>query len=431
MSAKRLRKAYEMILTANTSKVSWLNVGDSQTTDGSTNSNLGYGMQRVFRPPLWGFRTGRAVMGATAWSSGGNSISSEATVTARNPGDTFGGGLGLTAIAPVPVTEWEFTANRADGSAVSFGNAFLNDSANYAVGNVWASNQCYVRQSTHDSSQGIASFRLRAARNTGTDASPVYTTVGTAAVTNTGVTGWKYAEGDCGAGAGSPAVQIIENSINEFATGAKWLILGTRTFIRGTIGQPIIGFGLGDIATGGHTAQDVARVFGDSTYGAVRCTAANAAWLWANMHMNPNIVHLNISQNQAAATQTALNAGDGSLYKAEIQTCINAINNVASLAGGPRPLFILANSFNTAYSETNRATRSLVIEQLADETNNAFIDYSLRMPTSAGTGWWTADDIHPTADGASLWAATLWNAMVSEYQGFNSGTSKPILRGLR
>jgi hypothetical protein len=431
MSSRYLYRVYEKILTANTTKVSWLNVGDSKTTDTSSASNLGYGMQRVFRPPQWSFRVGRSVMGATPWGAGGNNISSDATVTTRNPGATFGGAGAATQINPIPVSEWVFSANRTDGSAVSFANAFLNDSANYAVGNVWASNACYVRQAHYQSTDSIASARIRSARNTGTDASPTYTTVSTQAVTLNGTNGWTFTDVSCGSGTGSPAVQVIENSINEATVGQNQLVVGPRTFVRGSIGSPLVGFGLGDIATGGHNAQDVSRVFGSSVYGTPYCTAANAAWFWANVYMNPDIVHLDITQNQSTAAGNALNAGNGTLFKEEIRTCINAINSVALLAGAAYPLFILSNGYNSAYTELNRATRSQVIDELASETNNAFIDYSVRMPNSAGTGWWTSDDIHPSADGASFWAATLWNSLVSDYQGYQEGNRKPLVRVMR
>lgn len=428
-----LSPAYDLVaIQSQTRKVSWLNIGDSKTTDASTDSNLGFGMQRVFRPARWGFRSGRVSMGMTAWGLGGNNVSSDATVTTRNPGATFTGALGLTQINPSPVVEWAFSLNRPDGSAVSFANAFMNGTADYGAGNaLWASNDCYVRQAYHRSTQSIASFRLRAARNTGTDASPTYTTVNTGAVTANGALGWQFAEQSCGNGVGSPAVQVIENSIDESAAGANVLILGQRTFVRGTIGQPVVGFGISDNATGGHTAEQVAQSLGSTAFGTPLCTLENAAWFWKNIYMSPDIVHIDATQNQGS-TSTELNLGDGSTFRTRLQAIIDAIRAICTFNNDPMPFVIIANGYESAYTELNRATRATVCYELATQCNGGFIDYSRVMATSpASSSWWTQDDIHPTSMGASVWAQALWSAMYGDYFGYNRGRSKPILRTMR
>lgn len=420
-----LSKVAALIQNCANVSCSWLNMGDSKTTDGSTAANLGYGMARTWPVAAWKFRVGRGNMGPAAWSTWGSSATiGGSSGTSRAPGDTFTGSQ--TNLAPVTCTDWSFTSNIADASDSIIASSIMVDAFNYASGDVWTSNACFARQSWYRATSNVASVRVSGGRNTAaTDASWTLGGYSDVTATTNGAAGWQYSDVTCGSGTGRPIVAVRENSINESTGGATKLIIGPRVFFRGTAGSPATGFGLGDIATGGYDYTSLLRCIGGT--GSRTCSEANAAWFWTNVYQNPNVVHVDVSQNFTlnSGTQTELNAGTGTTYRADNVALMNQINAIADLAGVTRPLIIFANSYRTGYSDTHYETRASVLYELATTYGHAFIDYTQLMAKSPNaTSWWCGnEDVHPSGynigssgntnvgNGAEYWASVLWNAI--------------------
>lgn len=442
-----LERAFALVANCANVSCSWLNMGDSKTTDGSTGANLGYGMARTFNVPQWKFRVGRAVMGPEPWAVWGQSVTTWGTATVRDPGATFGGGQ--TLLCPVQCTEFNFTSDNVTAGSV-IASAIMVDCFNYASGDPFTSLASFARQTWYRDTNQVASVRVSGGRNTNA-ADSAWTLGGYTDVTATtnGVAGWQYTDATCGSGTGRPIVAIRENSIAENTGGADRLIVGPRVFFRGTTGSPVTGFGLGDIALGALNALTLLRMIGGD--GANRTTSvANCAWHWTNTYQNPNIVHLDIWQNISGSpdVSTELNAGTGTTMRAQMVALADQINLIADTAGAPRPIIIFCNSYRTGYSDLHYETRASVLYELAQAYGGAFIDYTQLMARSAlSTSWWCGnEDVHPTGgnqagasisttgvvaggsgrilgNGAEYWASTLWNAGMGAYH--NSLIKRP------
>jgi hypothetical protein len=438
MSTNNLAIAYDMVMSAETTKCSWLNIGDSLSTDVSSNCNLGFGMQRTFRPTRWGGRAGRIVMGPAAWAMAGNNITTGSAFADHNPGATIHSSTPtVSLINPVPVSKWEFSANQGAGSI--FSNGFIADPVNYGTGDVWGSNLCYVRQPYYRQTNGLQ-VTFRGIRNTNTAASPTYSTINSLTVDTKGTPGWQAADISCGSGAGMPGVQVVEGGVDESTAGANQLVLAPRAVIRGALGTDPVGFYLADNATGGHNALDALRALGGDGANAT-CTQDNAQWFWNNLYFKPNIVHICLTQNKTTPVINELNAGVGTTFRAQHLALLTQIRTLAIAANSSMPFVILSHAYNTAWSALNVATASAVLRDLAAEWNGAFIDYSSIMPVNpAGSnGWWTGDDVHPSGpqvgfsappligNGAEVWGMSMWSAMRAAWDARNQYVRRPIV----
>jgi hypothetical protein len=170
-------------------------------------------------------------------------------------------------------------------------------------------------------------------------------------------------------------------------------------------GQRVPGFGLMQIGEGGWTTTDHLNSF--------RCTDIGLREYMAAC-VPPNTFLLHLGANVSSIEAQTLNAGDPSVFKANLGAIMQRYTAAALQAGAAGPIrWLLANPFPMGYTEVNMRTRARAMMELvlADPVNRAFVDLSLLAGCRTGNfpSWYTVDGIHPTPDGAAYLAGLIWS----------------------
>lgn len=405
-------------------------IGDSKCSPEATGAPLSHGITRTWNVAAWSFVAPRArYQGGPAWLANGLQPAGGALSgrTSRDPGTAYTGGE--NNFLPCNGVDIPFVGNATSGQP--FSQMCLVGGAHYASGaNPFASVQMTSRQTYYlNPTNSINSARMRSIRYAGSETaySGTVTTVNTTTITlATGTPGMTYTDIDCGTGANTPGIDVYESGDGLDETG-KNLYLGPPVLYRGTPGNRVTGFGISHIATGGHDTEDILAVLGGG--GSPICTAANARWYLQNVGFTPNFIMLDIGQNSATNENTELSAGTETSFRTNVNAILDQITTLYNgISGASQPFVILVNPTRSAYSDTNNQTKGRVLFSIAQQRQCGFLDMIQLMPNNtAGTGWWTEDDIHYsgpavqnhslTGSGAECVAASQWAAMAGECNG--------------
>lgn len=401
---------------------------DSKATEAATGGNARIGSTRRWRPASFSGVMVRSYSGPPGWNCTSVNNNNSATVTTRSPGDVFSGGQ--SKLAPIVIQDNTYTGDIPNLSGTAPTTCLVVDRTGYAIGDPWSGQQATARQLWWRDANMVASMRIRAVRNTGTDSSWSLSTVVETAQAMTGAAGWQYTEVNCGAGAGSPGVLIVENSANE--TG-KQLYPGPRAFYRGTPGARSKGLFLGDIAVGGYNMNNFLRSLGGDGANAT-CTVPNLiAFLQQSLFMcgaentGRDVVWVDGWQNRTAGTSTETGNGVQTQARAEAAAVIDQLNSVWRTANAGTPLIVMVNTYDTGYTQLQMETVGRVLYGLSRDYGNVlFLDQWQAMPLSPlSTSWVTGnEDIHPTGpnltgavsnvgNGAEVWMGNAWDLMVA------------------
>jgi lysophospholipase L1-like esterase len=374
-------------------------LGDSICTDGSSASNIPYGIQRTWKPNRWVGRTGRIYQGPPSWALSHvyntfyYSEATEGSVHYRTPGFNYGGGE--IAISPNTGYDWLFGNIDVPDNDPYLGEITPNDLANY-TGGAWADNVpirarlIYWRGGPHM----VPALRMRGKRG------PAY--LDPVTLTMQGTPGIAYTDVSCGASLGPPGVFITsEPGVDE--RGKRAYPLGVGFWRHDGNGNRIPGFSLSQVGESGWNSGDHLAGW--------RCSAGNlAAFLAASLRPNTFLVHL---ANQTVPEMSALNAGSSAVYADSMRNMISRYTTAAIAAGAATPIrWILVNSFPVGAPEINNLKRAEAMYRVCQEdpANRAFIDLCRLAADRIGSNvtWYTTDGVHPNPAGAAYIAALIW-----------------------
>jgi hypothetical protein len=273
--------------------------------------------------------------------------------------------------------------------------AALNDPENYAVGR-WSDGLLRGRV-VYLSGGSMADLMVRGRRGG---------SVVTTASIPSGESGTFYTDVSCGVGPGLPSLEITSApGVDERGEYAVWLGAGFYAVDAG--GNRIPGFGLMLVGVGGWTTANHLDNAG--------CTPQALAGYYAAT-LRPNTFLLHIGANQTAAEAQSLNAGDPSVYRANVAAMIDRHTQAALAAGAQGPVrWILVNPFPLGWSDLNAQTRMVALSQVAaaDPQNRGVVDLSVLAARRNGAqSWYTTDGAHPTPDGAAYLAGLIWSQIV-------------------
>ena len=353
-------------------------IGDSKTTDGSTNSNLGFGINRTWSPPAWVGRAGHVYGGPPAWAASVYAIGSAGALANPAPGDVFPGS-GISGVNPNICHEKRFTSDLSSGPD---GDWYfqLNDLAQYAVGDWTSGRTCKARAVWYATSTGVVggTFIGRRERSEGEGQfQAAANTVTVDFTTNNALAApgpMQYTDVNCGILAGSPNITWRNPQTAYDETNKNYNILGARIYLTDGSGNPLTGFSLMDVAQGAKTSVDIYSNIGG---GVSPLTSSVNAIKWFDLMGAPNYWIIELGQNLTGAEAAELSAGTYSTYKTNIANIIDRINTICANYTVPvlNPVILLISPYQTAYTSTTSSSRSQALYELSQERSNVcFID---------------------------------------------------------
>jgi hypothetical protein len=382
-------------------------LGDSIATDSSSASNLSHGIQRTWRPTAWSFRFGRLQIGPPSWATGCAfdtfyySAATGGAIATRFPGELYSGGE--QSISPNIGVDWRFGGTDVPDFGPMLATVSLNDPVNYGVGN-WA-HEANIRGRALYWRGGAAmapTLRLRGKRGA--------MVVGEAPIPMQGGPGQiAFADVDCGNSELNPSMEITSApGVDERGRLAYWF--GAGFWRSNAAGQRTPGFGLMQIGEGGWQTADHLSPF--------RCGDAGLRQYMAACFA-PNTFLMHIGANPTVAEAQSLNAGDYRVFRDNLARIIKRYTTQAILAGAAPPIrWLMVNPFPMAHLVENWTARSRAMFELMmqDPENRAVVDLAALAAFRTGTqSWYTADGVHPTADGAAYLAGLIWSQIAAAY----------------
>jgi hypothetical protein len=368
-------------------------IGDSISTDGSSASNIPYGIQRTWRPQQWVARFGRASIGPPPWAVDVEQTLNDVVRTTPAPGMPFSGGQ--VALSPNSADDHTFVSNNLPDHWYPW-RFKLNDGINYAANDPFSGAATMARVIWWRA-PGHATMRIFARRGNAEVSAPFIVDM------SAGSAGMTFTDMDCGAGLDAPGLYIGKNG-NQIGNRVYYLGCGVY---RHQDGQRRPGFGLMQVGEGGWTTAHHRDV--------TRCTDANlAAFFQATLRPNTFLLHIANSTPEEIAS---LNVGNTSLFAANVAALMNRYANAAILAGATQPIrWLLVNHFPLDVTDLYLHSRGRALYQVAqaDPENRGFIDLGrLAAMRHAAGSWYTVDGVHPSPAGATYLSGLLWSQIVA------------------
>lgn len=363
-------------------------VGDSTGNDGSSDSNLPFGIQQSWRPKAWVMRGGRSGSGADPWAVHPQItiFPEEFTRNQRVPGATFT--AGQTAISPVGAEDLGYYADFGIPDEWHPWQFKLNDLAGYAVGDRFGGQACKARMIYWRDATG-AEMKVRPRRGD--------TEIGAYAnVSMAGAAGIAAVDVDCGSGAGAPGLYMGKNGSDQ--SGKQVYLLGCTAYRVDGAGNKLPGFGLTQVAEGGWNTDDHVDP--------ALCTDANLAGFLAANH-SPNTFAIMIL-NSTFDEGVQLAVGQYAVLKANLLEVIARYRAQALAAGADGPIhFLLINPYSsTGVNATIATARLRAMQEIkAADPDVGVIDLYTLAGSTAGD---LTDGVHPSEAGATRLAGLLW-----------------------
>lgn len=392
-------------------------LGDSIMAEGSSVTQLGLGIARTWRVPVYsgsfhrGAATGAtgatdAVFKDTPWSSANHS---GGTASSRVPNDTFADGS--SKFHPIGASDNRISTNVADLSTLfrcdfggwSVGNMDLN---NYAGGNPFAG-ECVARYMYHSKPTGngtSGSLKLSGRRNSAATGTPATLTLNT-------TEGLAYQDITIAAAATHPGVAVLGGTGDE--TGLHLHSIGAGIWASsGGVRTP--GLYQSYIAVGAYTTTDILAVLGGGA--SPTCLDAYVQAFVQHAALLPNrFLHM-YGQNATAAEATEFAGGGYAVYKANTLAILDRVDAICTALGITGHMHLLVGCYEGGTDAYN-ALRSQALFEIAQERGNCAMvtTHDRLMPANAFPStpypWFMhTDGIHPYSTGAALLAHSIWCA---------------------
>lgn len=424
-------------------------LGDSITAEGSSVSQLGLGIARTWRVPVYsgsfhrGAATGPngssdAVFKDTPFSSVNHSGGTASNRAAYDPDDaaatTFADGS--FKFNPNLASDNRIASNVADGSTiwridVGGWSAGVSDLINFAGGNPFAG-ECVARYMYHSKPTGngtSGSPKLQGRRNSAVTGSAATLTLNT-------TEGLAFQDITIAAAATHPGVAVLGGTGDE--TGLHLHSIGAGIWASsGGVRTP--GLYQSYIANGGYTSDEILALLGGGA--SPRCLDAYVKAFFQHAALMPNrFLHM-YGQNASAAETTEFAGGSYALYKANTLANIDRVDTICAELGITGHMQLLVGCYEGGTDAYN-ALRSRALFEIAQERDNCAMvtTHDRLMPLNPYTGnaadpdpWWlNSDGIHPFSVGSTLLAHSIWCAgMVAlDIQGYERGGNKFFRIGL-
>ena len=413
-------------------------LGDSITAEGSSVTQLGLGIARTWRAPVYsgsfhrGAATGAtgssdAVFKDTPWSSTNHS---GGTANSRVPGDVFADGS--SKFNPNGASDNRISSNVGDGNTLyrcDFGgwSAGTMDLANYANGNPFTG-ECVARYMYHSkpTGNGTGSIKLTGRRNSAA--------TGVAATLTLNTTeGLAYQDIVIAAGSTHPGVAVLAGTNDE--TGLHLHTIGAGGWASsGGVRTP--GLYQSYMAVGSYTTADILALLGGGA--SPTCLDAYVKAFVQYAALLPNrFLHM-YGQNATAAQATEFAGGGYALYKADTLAIVDRVDAVCAALGVSGHMHLLVGCYEGGTDAYNDL-RSRALFEISQERDNCCLctTHARLMPANAYPStpypWFLhTDGIHPLSTGAALLAHSIWCAGMTalDIQGYERSGSKFFRIGL-
>lgn len=377
-------------------------LGDSKTTDSSTNANLPYGLGNQLEGVPFSCRGVRAEQGPPAWSATIAVDAGSGTGSNVAAGGTLAAGTGSN-----PIAAWQktYSANRQWFAPVEW-SATLANLSQYGNGDWTAGVTVRARIIYFAHANSLPNARLEGRRG-----STVIATVALDMTANPGTV--QFADVTCGTAAGDPVVALRVNGTSSpdyDETGKSIQILGAFFFVADANGNRIPGTGTMAVATGGNTTATLLSQLGGGV-SPVNTAARVKEWLAAHKvgQHGPTHFIIDVFQNRTTTEASELDAGT---ITAAAANAAAIVSHVRTLVDWCDPRFLLCAPYASAYSETaNKAMVAAMFAAKAALPNPKRVSvcatYYLLGRQPSGNNAITADGIHPSTNGSQNWAGAL------------------------